>query len=350
MNVRRGTQLIRYRRARRQRHARPAGPAHRGVHWRHHRALAALAVVALVVLLTSPRGSAQHAVAPQPTGPAVTNSIGMRLVPIPAGEFMRGSPGDEPGRMANEGPQHLVRITRAFYMGAHEVTRGQFRAFVEATGYRTEAERDPSGGFGIDFSTGEVRQDPTVTWHDPRFPGFSPDDRHPVVLVSWQDAEAFSAWLSEREGVRYRLPTESEWEYAARAGSTTRFSGTGDEADLRTLGNIADASLRALMPAGDWAAPWDDGFPYTAPVGSFAPNAWGLYDVHGNTWEWNADWYAEYEPGLLVDPRGPVHGPIRTIRGGGWFNPIHQNRIAARVYFKPTFRYCLLSGFRVVRE
>jgi hypothetical protein len=94
-------------------------------------------------------------------------------------------PGDEPGRMANEGPQHLVRITRAFYMGAHEVTRGTARAFVEATGYRTEAERDPSGGFGIDFSTGEVRQDPTVTWHDPRFPGFSPDDRHPVVLVGW---------------------------------------------------------------------------------------------------------------------------------------------------------------------
>jgi len=278
------------------------------------------------------------------------NGVGMEFARIPAGSFWMGSPAREPGRLPNEGPLREVRITRPFLMGVHEVTVGQFRAFVEATGYRTEAERDAAGGFGIDFETGEVVQDPGVTWRAPGFPGLDQTDEHPVVLVSWQDAEAFCRWLSESEGRRYRLPTEAEWEYAARGGRSEAWW-TGSEPErLATAANLADAALRRAMPAVAQSETWDDGYAFTAPVGRFAPNPFGLHDVHGNVWEWCLDWYGDYDAGETLDPRGPVAGRFRTIRGGGWLNPALQNRSAQRVYFAPTFRYCLLSGFRVLLE
>ncbi len=280
------------------------------------------------------------------------NSLGMRLVRIPAGEFVMGSSPSEEGHVVNEAPPHRVRITRAFEMGAHEVTNAQFAEFVEATGYRTEAERDVGGGFGIDFERAEVVQDPKHTWKDPGFPGFTPGPEHPVLMISWSDAEAFCRWLSEKEGRTYRLPTEAEWEYAARAGTTTPWWTGEDPGALAGAANTADAALRSRVPKASWTAEWDDGFPFLAPVGSFAANPFGLYDMTGNVWEWCHDWYRSdyYASSEEVDPKGPEIGSFRTIRGGGWFNDAKQNRSAQRIYFNPTFRYCLLSGFRVVRE
>ncbi len=291
--------------------------------------------------------------APDSTTPGsrVTNSIGMVLVSIPAGSFVMGSPASEPGRMANEGPAHRTVISRPVYMGAHEVTVGQFRTFVEDSGYVTEAERDTRGGFGIDFATGRVRQDSTCDWRNPKFPGHEQSDDHPVVLVSWNDAEAFCRWLSEREGVTYRLPTEAEWEYACRGGTSTAYWSGDAPATLAGVANVADRSLARVMPLEDAPAGFDDGHAFTAPVGSFAPNALGLYDMHGNVWEWCADWYDPdfYDRSPIEDPAGPAAGDFRVIRGGGWLNGPARNRSAQRIYFAPSFRYCLLSGFRVVR-
>ena len=283
---------------------------------------------------------------------ASVNSLGMKLVAIPAGDFVMGAPESEPGRQANEGPAHRVRITRGFDLGATEVTNAQFRAFAEATGYRTDAERDVEGGFGIDFATGRVEQRQGLSWRNPGFPGFVPGDDHPVLLVSWQDAEAFCAWLSKKENARYRLPTEAEWEYASRAGSTSAWPFGDDPSGLLEHGNTADGALLGAMPAATWTAAWNDGASFLATVASFAPNAFGLYDVEGNVWEWCHDWYASdfYGRSPTDDPQGPDHGSFRAIRGGGWWNPPAQQRSAQRPYFNPTFRYCLLSGFRVLRE
>jgi formylglycine-generating enzyme required for sulfatase activity len=276
----------------------------------------------------------------------------MRFVRIPAGEFQMGSTPEEKGHVSNEAPRHLVRITRDFEMGVHEVTNGQFRAFVEATGYETEAERDVGGGFGIDFERAVVVQDPRHNWRDPGFPAFAPGDEHPVLMISWNDAEAFCRWLSEEEGRVYRLPTEAEWEYAARGGTATPWWTGHDPHALATAANTAEAALRGRVPKATWAGEWNDGFPFLAPVGSFEANPFGLHDITGNVWEWCLDWYQGdyYASSPTNDPQGPETGTFRTIRGGGWFNDAAQNRSAQRIYFEPTFRYCLLSGFRVVRE
>jgi formylglycine-generating enzyme required for sulfatase activity len=263
-----------------------------------------------------------------------------------------GSPGNETGRRSNEGPAYRVEITRGFLLGAHEVTVGQFRTFVEETGYVTEAERDIDGGFGVDFATGRVVQDSGSTWRDPQFPDHEQSDDHPVVLVSWHDAEAFCRWLSDREGVRYRLPTEAEWEYACRGGTQTAYWTGDDASSLHGAANVGDEAAARAMPVHETSAAFDDGHAFTAPVGAFAPNPFGLHDMHGNVWEWCGDWYdpAGYAQASTRDPQGPDVGSFRAIRGGGWLNGPDRNRSAQRIYFEPSFRYCLLSGFRVVRE
>lgn len=280
------------------------------------------------------------------------NSIGMQLRLIPAGAYRMGSPESEKGRRPNERPLETVTLDRAFLMGAHEVTVGQFRTFVESTGYQTEAERDGAGGFGIDFETGEVVRSSGISWRDPGFPGFEQTDDHPVVLVSWRDADAFCRWLSAIEGRTYRLPSEAEWEYACRAGTSGRYWSGEQSESLHGVANVADASLHRRMPLRENAAPFNDGHPFTAPVGSFRPNAFGLHDMHGNVWEWCNDVYRDAvsdEPVVVVTHEGDRDN-FRSIRGGGWLNGPDRNRAAQRVYFGPSFRYCLLSGFRVVVE
>lgn len=288
----------------------------------------------------------------------------MKMVKIPAGEFRMGSdvtpksvldqaPGGEPLSDGSERPAHRVKISRPFYMGAHEVTVGQFRAFVDATGHKTDAE-ELGEGEGLNPKTRKLNSGPAFNW---KFNGLPQTDDHPVVNVSWNDATAFCKWMSKKEGATYRLPTEAEWEYACRAGSNS-FFGLGDDTTcLEGHANLADAALR--NETGDLIvpmfAPWNDRYPYTAPVGQFKANAWGLYDMHGNVTEWCADSYEAYRPEDQVDPLGS--GPYRVCRGSCWhFHPVwsgasHRNGPPEANSPMNTPQYRSLNyGFRVVKE
>jgi len=284
--------------------------------------------------------------------PAISNSIGMRLRLIPAGEFMRGSGESaetlasasavfdaKPEWFADEYPRHAVRITRPFYLGVDEVTVGQFRRFVEATGYQTDAERD-GGGYGWNADEG-VFDNGDYTWRDP---GFPQADDHPVLVVSWDDATGFCRWLGEKEDANYRLPTEAEWEYACRAGTTTRYSHGDDMEGLTEVANVA-ASVATPDEPGDYAPP------VSAPVGLRRANAFGLHDMQGNAWEWCADWYAKnyYANSPKDDPKGPATGGARVIRGGSFLSGPDETRSANRDW-DPTNLRLHHMGFRVVRE
>ncbi len=237
---------------------------------------------ALMADASFPRDPFVPADATVPPSKPITNSIGMKLVLIPSGEFTMGSPDSDPDADGDEKPQHKVRITRPFYLGATEVTVGQFRRVVETAGYKTDAEKDGKGGWSYEVAKHTFVQDPKYTW---RNPGFAQTDEHPVVLVSWNDAVAYCNLLSDREGLKssdgYRLPTEAEWEYACRAGTTSRYVGGDDPETLALVGNIADGSGKAVfLDRATLAA--QDGFLFTAPVGRFRPNAFDLYDMQGN--------------------------------------------------------------------
>nr|WP_228122066.1 formylglycine-generating enzyme family protein [Variovorax paradoxus] len=296
----------------------------------------------------------------------------MAFVRLPAGEFLMGSdeapealardypalPKERFTQLADEGPVHKVRITRAFWMGQHEVTVGQFRRFLEASGHVPESVADGTGGYGwrADYDPATTRRGDAFEGRDPRYswrnPGFAQDDSHPVVNVSWNDAQALAAWLSQTEGRRYRLPTEAEWEYACRAGTRTRYSTGNDPATLRRGANVFDTRSATHWPR--WRAmalAGDDGFAFTAPVGSFAPNAWGLYDMHGNAWEWVADWHGDeyYARAPVDDPQGPATGTVRVRRGGSWHTWAFYARSSFRNWNAPSTRYTLV-GIRLVRE
>ncbi len=273
----------------------------------------------------------------------ITNSIGMKLVLIPPGEFQMGSPDTEENRESDEG-QHRVRITKPFYLGLHEVTVGQFGRFVSARSYQTEAERDGKGGYGV-TSDGSWERKPEYTW---RNPGFPQTDDHPVVNVSWNDAVAFCEWLSGQEKREYRLPTESEWEYACRAGTTARYHHGDDAEGLAAVGNVADAAAKKKFSNWDLAISTNDGYVYTAPVGRFKANGFGLYDMRGNVFEWCADWYDEkyYANSPVDDPHGPASGSNRMFRGGGWSSIAGDCRSANRFRYWPDSRSSNL-GFRL---
>lgn len=284
------------------------------------------------------------------SSPSFTNSLGMRFSRIPAGSYLMGaSPADGISTCRpSEFPQRPVRITHAFLMGRHEVTVGQFRRFVEATGYRTEVERTRAGANSLDLDTGAVVQRADCVWHNP---GFPQTDEHPVVCVSQLDAIAFCAWLSETEGRRYRLPTEAEWEYACRAGTKTRFSTGNSNHSLQGAANLGDESLRTRFSGAWGAANWRDGHTFTAPVGSYRPNAFHLYDMHGNAGEWCADWFTEDYAALQVDENSlvPTSGAWPVVRGGSWFNTPSSCRSSGRHDDIPTAP-STTNGFRVVLE
>ena len=228
--------------------------------------------------------------------------VNLKMVLVPAGEFTMGSGESAEGTAAffnktygedatkaewfkDECPQHRVRITKPFYMGMYHVTRGQFRQFVADTGYKTDSEKgEKPGAFGWNPAEKKFTFSEKYSW---RNAGFEQTDEHPVVNVSWNDAVAFCKWLSRKEGNTYRLPTEAEWEYACRAGTTTRYYSGDDPETLANAGNVADAATKVKFP--DWtikAGKASDGYVFTAPAGSFKPNAFGLYDMHGNAWQW----------------------------------------------------------------
>ena len=283
---------------------------------------------------------------PKP-GNEITNSIGMKLVHIPPGKFQMGSPESELGREKEE-VQHEAELTKGFYLSAHEVTVGQFKEFVNATKHQTEAEKDGKGSWGPD-AVGKFVMDAKFTWKNP---GFEQTDDHPVVNVSWNDAKAFCKWLSEKEKKTYRLPTEAEWEFACRAGTTTAFAHGDDPEGLSAAGNVADASARAKFPGWTLGIKAKDGHTFTAPVGQFKKNAFGLHDMHGNVWEWCADWYDQngFTKDRQRDPTGPATGSARVQRGGGWSSAPHRARSASRVGRDPSaYRGCYL-GFRIALQ
>jgi uncharacterized protein (TIGR02996 family) len=263
-----------------------------------------------------------------PVAPTRINTIGMELVLVPAGRFMMGSPKKEKRRIKHE-HQHEVQITRSFYLGKYTVTRGQFRAFTKATGYKTEAEQENSGD----------------SWTKP---GFEQTDKHPVVQVSWNDARQFCKWLSQKEGQCYRLPTEAEWEYSCRAGTTTRFYHGDDLDGLASVGNVLDNSTQKQFPNWNFGIGSENGYVFTAPVGQFRPNGFGLYDMHGNVWEWCQDWSDRYSTEAQQDPQGPRTGGSRVLRGGAWCGEPVDCRSACRGTQIPGER-SNYYGFRVAR-
>jgi formylglycine-generating enzyme required for sulfatase activity len=279
----------------------------------------------------------------------ILNSIGMRFMLIPDGEFLMGSPDCDADARDHEKPPHRVVISKPFYLGAHEVTRGQFGQFVEATGYRTEAEKDSKGGLGWNSDTRAFVQDPKYSW---RNPGFEQTSEHPVVLVSWNDAAAYCQWLCRIEGKTYRLPTEAEWEYACRAMTSTRYSSGDDYESLAAIGNVIDATMMERYPLYRvWAIAARDGFVHTAPVGQYQPNTFGLYDMHGNAHEWCQDGYdaGYYRQSPVVDPVCRAQSELHVIRGGGALSQPFDVRSASRYGF-PAGVVLASFGFRVALD
>ena len=227
----------------------------------------------------------------------------MKFRRIPGGNFLMGSPSSEGGRSGNE-RQHTVSVGE-FWLGETEVTLGQFRRFVRDSGHRPQSE-----SMGCWWWTGSKwEESKSKNW---RSPGFSQLDSQPVVCVSWNDAVAYAKWLSRKTGKRFRLPTEAEWEYAARAGTDLMYAGSDSVAAVAWY---VDNSMFRLHS-----------------VATKLPNAWGLYDMSGNVWEWAWDWHAwEYysiSPG--TDPEGASIGPYRVRRGGSRFDVFEHCRAAVR--------------------
>ena len=220
----------------------------------------------------------------------------MDLVTIPAGSFVMGSPESDPDHYEDEQPQRTVNIS-AFAIGKTEVTQAQWRAVL---------------GTDLSYFTG---------------------DNRPVEQVMWYDCQAFCTALSQLSGLAIRLPTEAEWEYACRAGSTTRYAFGDESADL-----------------GAYAWYMDNSSDQTHDVAGKLPNAWGLYDVHGNIWEWCSDWYSETyygeRPDPDTDPRGPASGDYRVVRGGSWSGSAKSCRSAPRLGRWSGVRYHRV-GFRI---
>ncbi|MFT5496755.1 MAG: sulfatase modifying factor 1 [Kiritimatiellia bacterium] len=322
----------------------------------------------------------------------LTNSLGMSLRLVEGGRFIMGSDAGERSLSLDfphhinaqyfgnaESPAHPTWITQPYYLGVHEVTVQQFQTFVSETGYQTAAEKGAVEMIGwkpeaekVNHSKAmDLDRDPTFSW---KLPGFEQTDRHPVVGLSIPDIEAFLAWLSKKEGKTYRLPTEAEWEYACRAGTDTWFSfGDVPEKTIHRFANVANVELEKHRPGcveHQWLLDWEnnpeDGFVFTAPVGSLEPNAWGFHDMHGNVWEWCADLWLDtaYNPWRKPDrfkPAGTAVDPVnrddpqtkandfRVIRGGSWYTGPVIARSAHRTNFDAPDAACYI-GFRVVMD
>lgn len=285
------------------------------------------------------------------------------MVFVEGGTFQMGNTfggGDD-----DELPVHEVALD-SYMIGKHEVTAGEFREFVDATGYMTTAERD-SGALVFIGKTVEKRRD--ANWRNPYY---EQDDRHPVVCVSWYDAVEFCNWRSRKEGLEpcytgtgdsvvcdftangYRLPTEAEWEFAARSrGKRIKFA-WGDSMPYiegRPAGNARDEAAHREWDIKNFWKGYDDGYAYTAPVASFAPNELGVHDISGNVYEWCWDWFDEryYERSPVGNPAGPRAGEIRACRDAGFACAIRHEAVASRGLGKPTLTFSW-GGFRIARS
>jgi formylglycine-generating enzyme len=262
-----------------------------------------------------------------------------RMVVIPGGSFDMGSPAAEIGRRKDGDPVHQVNIG-TFALAKTEINRGQFAAFVKETGYST-------GNNCWTIKDGKY-EERIGNWGNV---GYLQDNNHPVVCINWDDASAYTKWLSYKTGKKYRLPTEAEWEYAARGKAlTARYWGEKPN-DACAYANVADQSAKELIkPAASWKVhDCKDGFAYTAPAGSFKANAFGLNDMLGNVWEWVQDNYHESYQGAPVDGSAwQDGGKKRVLRGGSWYDAPPYVRAAGRDKAAPASRYDNF-GFRVAR-
>jgi formylglycine-generating enzyme required for sulfatase activity len=252
--------------------------------------------LALIILCLAINGHAEQ------NAQSFKNSLEMEFVLIKPSKFVMGSPESEPGRYGGEKP-HRVNLTKPFYLMTTEVTQGQWQALMD---------NNPSSHKGCGESC-------------------------PVEQVSWEDVQQFIRELNHKEGTdKYRLPTEAEWEYACRSGSTTAFP----NGPITTLHCGADPNLDAIGwycgNAGD----------ITKPVAGKKPNAWGLHDMLGNVQEWCQDWFGPYPDDEVVDPKGPKKGSYRVMRGGVWYSPARDVRCASRFGSPPHYRFGYI-GFRL---
>lgn len=269
------------------------------------------------------------------------------VVVIPPGSFTKGFDGGEPERY--EGAPHEVTIGYSFGVGKTEVTNGQFKAFVEATGHQTDS--------ACNIWDGKTPlKTPNTGWTNPGY-GRPPADNEPAACVSWVDAKAYADWLSKKTGQTYRLLTESEWEYTARAGATGRFTWGDDMTKACETANVPDLSTKDLPPLLI-RRPFEpvncnDGYPFIAPAGALKPNAFGVYDTIGSVWEWVEDCYVFPYPENTPKDGSAYTGPDgcdrRVSKGGSWSSPIERQH--------PTFRgrdpntlVSQLFGFRIARD
>jgi formylglycine-generating enzyme required for sulfatase activity len=275
---------------------------------------------------------------------------GPQLVVVPIGEFLMGSPEEEPGRSAPEGPQHAVRIVRPFALARHEITVAEFRRFMRESGYRSDAEQRGNSST-YDERTGRIVKRNGVFWEND-FQGARAKSGEPVVHVSWNDAVAYAQWLSAMTGQRYRLPSEAEFEFALRAGTTTAYW-WGDGHPKRQVGNLTGEGDRSRSKRA-WAKAFDnyrDGFWGPAPVARFEANGFGLFDMGSNVSEWTEDcWHQNFlrapDDGSAWVNRGCVK---RVVRGASWGSDPDQARSAYRLGVAADTGSARV-GFRIARE
>jgi formylglycine-generating enzyme required for sulfatase activity/predicted Ser/Thr protein kinase len=257
---------------------------------------------------------------------------------LPPGQFAQGAAESQVDATSIEKPQHVVKIGYPLGVGVYEITVGEFREFANATHHKSA---------GCQVYDGTWQESSALNWNNV---GYTQTATHPVACVSWRDAREYAAWLSNKTGQRYRLPSDSEWEYAARAGSAAPRPWNTNVAAACTDANVADQTAARQYPG--WKVhPCSDGYVYSSPVGSFQPNEFGLYDMLGNVFEWVEDcWHPDYH-GAPADGSAWLSGDCsqRDMRGGSWFTAPSLVSASARNRFEDTYRSNSV-GFRLVRE
>jgi len=308
-----------------------------------------VAAALTIVLATSAPGSVVPDATRHNVGTSFSDCLDIcpEMVVVPAGQFLMGSPPGDQHQNAEgqEQPQHRVTIARPFAVGKFEVMRDQYAAFVRETRLA-----DPDG-----CNVHEPPRWPTImglNWHNTPFPQTG---RDPVVCVSWQEAQAYTQWLSKRTGQSYRLLTEAEWEYADRAGTVTQAYWGDDPMKACKYANGVDATITERFPKAKWEdiVPCHDGYIFTAPVGSFQPNAFGLYDMEGNVFEWVEDCWAPNFEGATTDGSARTQDGActkRVNRGGSWTSNPTGLRAAHRDEDNAESTRVVDLGFRVARN
>ncbi|WP_350291544.1 SUMF1/EgtB/PvdO family nonheme iron enzyme [uncultured Croceitalea sp.] len=274
------------------------------------------------------------------------------MVTIPTGKVYIGSYKEEIGRKQSDRKRVLATISKPFALAAKEVTLGQYRVFMEETKYKSKAAiRDGEPLVGCNYYDG--KQYGYIANHNWKNPGYAQREDAPVVCVSWSDANAYANWLSKKTGRKYRIPSAVEFEYASRAGSSSPwYWGTNPE-EACEYANIGDRAFGDKYPTRP-SFPCTDGYVYTAPVGKFKPNKFGLYDMVGNAWEWTEDCYKRDLTDAPLDGTADTNDPEnncawRTPKGGSWISGIAWSRAAVRSADGADYKSFML-GFRVAAE